>query len=187
MSSLSAQHVQAWVADPAEALRTLYVEEREFLRAAIARLAGPAADVDDLLQEVFIVALRRPSAVLSAQSARAWLYGAAVKIACSWRRRNRWARFLGLQSAAHVPTHATPAGALDKADARERVQAIVDRLSDRKRTVFVLFELEGLSGDEIALAVGCPVKTVWTRLHHARREFLVGLERERVRLEREAR
>jgi DNA-directed RNA polymerase specialized sigma24 family protein len=37
--------------------------------------------------------------------------------------------------------------------------------------VFVLYELEGLSGEEIAAVVGAPLKTVWTRLYHARREF----------------
>jgi RNA polymerase sigma-70 factor (ECF subfamily) len=41
----------------------------------------------------------------------------------------------------------------------------------KKREALVLFELEGLSGQEIALALGVPLKTVWTRLHHARREL----------------
>ncbi len=54
-------------------------------------------------------------------------------------------------------------------------------MSEKKRTVLVLFELEGLSGEEIAATVGAPLKTVWTRLHAARREFLKALELERKR------
>jgi len=45
-------------------------------------------------------------------------------------------------------------------------------MAPKKREVFALFELEGLSGDEIAERLGCPVNTVWTRLHHARAEFV---------------
>ena len=42
--------------------------------------------------------------------------------------------------------------------------------------MFVLYELEGLQGEEIARALGCPLKTVWTRLFHARRAFAAALE-----------
>lgn len=44
-------------------------------------------------------------------------------------------------------------------------------MAPKKREVFALFELEGLSGEEIAERVGCPIDTVWTRLFHARKEF----------------
>jgi RNA polymerase sigma-70 factor (ECF subfamily) len=49
---------------------------------------------------------------------------------------------------------------------------ILRKMTPKKREVLVLFELEGLSGEEIATCVGCPVDTVWSRLHHARRDFL---------------
>jgi RNA polymerase sigma-70 factor (ECF subfamily) len=44
-------------------------------------------------------------------------------------------------------------------------------MAPKKREVFALFELEGLTGEEIAERVGCKVDTVWTRLWHARRDF----------------
>ena len=44
-------------------------------------------------------------------------------------------------------------------------------MAEARRTAFVLFEIEGLSGDEIARIQSIPLNTVWTRLHHARREF----------------
>ena len=45
-------------------------------------------------------------------------------------------------------------------------------MSDVRRTTFILFEVEGYSGEEIAELQGIPLNTVWTRLHHARKEFL---------------
>jgi RNA polymerase sigma-70 factor (ECF subfamily) len=51
-------------------------------------------------------------------------------------------------------------------------------MKPKHREVFALFELEGLSGEEISARVGCPVGTVWTRLHHARADFVrIGKKR----------
>jgi RNA polymerase sigma factor (sigma-70 family) len=58
----------------------------------------------------------------------------------------------------------------ERAETARAIRAL-ERLSDKKRETFVLVALEGLSGDEAARALGIPVATVWTRLHHARREL----------------
>ena len=51
------------------------------------------------------------------------------------------------------------------------VDRLLSKLSVKKRTVLVLFEVEGLRVDEIARIVDCPENTVWSRLHHARTEM----------------
>ncbi len=51
------------------------------------------------------------------------------------------------------------------------------KLSDEKRLVLLLIELEGLSGDDVARTLGIPVATVWTRLHYARAELREHLKR----------
>jgi RNA polymerase sigma-70 factor (ECF subfamily) len=60
--------------------------------------------------------------------------------------------------------------------------AVLDRamaaLSDKKRAVFVLVELEGLSSEEVGESLDLPAATVRTRLFHARRELKAALERE---------
>jgi RNA polymerase sigma-70 factor (ECF subfamily) len=64
---------------------------------------------------------------------------------------------------------------------RRRVEALyrlLDRVSDKKRAVYVLHELEGMSPNEIAKVVGAPVLTVRTRLFYARRELLAMLREE---------
>ena len=78
-----------------------------------------------------------------------------------------------------VSHHPTQLEIESRMDAAATVERALSKLSQKKREVLVLFELEGLSGDEIAVALGCPVPTVFTRLHHARKE----LERWMVRHE----
>jgi len=159
-------------ADPrALDLRGLYQAHAPFLRASIQRLGGPCADADDLLHEVFIVALQRADTFEGRSAARTWLYGIALKVVAAHRRKQKLRRFLGLDAlppgGEPVDGH-TPATHLDAALARASLYAALDSLSEKKRTVFILFELEGRSGEEIARLVGCPLKTVWTRLFHAR-------------------
>ncbi len=152
-------------------LYRLFEAHAPFLRSALARLVGPFGDADDLLQEVFLVALRRSDVLASAREPRAWLYGVAIKLATASRRKARVRRFLGLEAAPELEAHGTPDTSFEKVEAARQVYAALDHLSEKKRTVFILFELEGLTGEEIAHAVGCPLKTVWTRLFHARKEF----------------
>jgi RNA polymerase sigma-70 factor (ECF subfamily) len=52
-------------------------------------------------------------------------------------------------------------------------------MSETRRATFMLFEIEGYSGEEIAGMQGIPVATVWTRLHHARKEFFALVEEHR--------
>ncbi|MBX5480716.1 MAG: RNA polymerase sigma factor [Myxococcaceae bacterium] len=158
-------------------LKRVYEEHGPWIRATLARLAGPGIDPDDLLHEVFLVALRRTDVFVDNPEPRAWLYGVAVRVAQAARRRARVRRFFGLESAEDIADALTPEHAVHASDAKRRVYAALNPLSEKKRTVFILFELEGLSGEEIAQIVGCPLKTVWTRLHHARREFQRNLQR----------
>jgi RNA polymerase sigma-70 factor (ECF subfamily) len=57
-----------------------------------------------------------------------------------------------------------------------RLQRAIDKLSDKKREVFVLITVEGLSGQDAAEVLNIPVNTVWTRLHHARLELRAAVE-----------
>ncbi len=164
-------------------LSTLYDTHAERVRAVLLRMLGPHADVDDLLQQAFEVALTRP-AVVAAQGdgAGAWLCGVAVKLAQARRRNQRLKRFFGLETASKLSAPQDLAGndagaGAEAAQARALVYAALDTLSEKKRTVFVLFELEGLPGEAIAQLLECPVKTVWSRLAHARAEFEVALRR----------
>jgi RNA polymerase sigma-70 factor (ECF subfamily) len=58
------------------------------------------------------------------------------------------------------------------------MRQLMARLSEEARTVLVLFEFEGMRGEEIAEILQCSVQTVWTRLHRARRRLAQEYERE---------
>ncbi len=161
----------ATVAEVREEVRALYTQHAESLRTGLRRLTWQGCDVDDLLQEVFIVVIRRPQPLLLAESPRAWLYGVAVKVAAAARRKHQLREFLRLDAAEVTAPVASAQFDLEARATASAVHKALGKLSSKKREVLVLFELQGLTGPEIAAALGCPLKTVWTRLHHARKDF----------------
>ena len=138
--------------------RGFYVKHADFVRRVVARLLGPNGDIEDAVQEVFLVALRKRAGFAGRAAASTWLYA-------------RLRRFLGLDAAPEPSSGETPQQIFEHRESSERLYGLLERISDKKRTVFVLHELENLPGEEIARIVDCPLKTVWTRLHHARREL----------------
>jgi RNA polymerase sigma-70 factor (ECF subfamily) len=152
-------------------LRRLYLEHADFVRGAVLRLGGPRSDVDDLVHDVFLVALRKRAEFEGRSSRTTWLYGIALKVVAGARRKSRLRRFFGLESAPEPTDSLTPARLFEQREAAAQLYRILDGMAEKKRSVFILYEIEGLSGEEIAEVAGCPLKTVWTRLHHARREL----------------
>jgi RNA polymerase sigma-70 factor, ECF subfamily len=156
-----------------------------------ARLLGPGADVDDVVQEVFLVVQRRLSTFRGDARVTTWLYEITFRVAQGWRRRRRFRSWLGLDqvttSGALVSDRASPLQELEVRQATETVYTVLDRLRDRDRTILVLFEIERLSGEEIAALEGTSLNNVWSRIHRARARFLRAyglLEGERRRTQR---
>jgi RNA polymerase sigma-70 factor (ECF subfamily) len=150
---------------------TYFVDVARWVRA----LGANDADVEDLTQEVFII-VRRKLDTFDGRNLRGFLYRIAQRTVRD-HRRSAWFRNL-------IRGHATievrglaargPTGlqALEQAERHRTVQSILAKMSEKRRTTFVLFEIEGYSGEEIAQIQSLPVRTVWTRLHHARKDFL---------------
>ena len=151
-------------------LQRLYQEHAGYLRTLLARLLGPWGDPDDVTQEVFVIAWRKLPR-LRPGDLRPWLTSIAVKRASEARRRSWLRRFLFLDRTSELIDRRTPERVAEANEADRIVYAALDQLSERKRLVFILYEIQGMSGEEIAEALDCPLKTVWTRLYYARREF----------------
>jgi RNA polymerase sigma factor (sigma-70 family) len=81
---------------------------------------------------------------------------------------------------AHTDAY-TPEHAASDRQARARLESMLDELDPDKRAVFVMFEIDRMSCDEIAALVGVPVGTVYSRLHGARKAFEKSLARWRAR------
>jgi RNA polymerase sigma-70 factor (ECF subfamily) len=142
----------------------------------IRALGGKPADVEDLTQEVFLV-VRRKLSDFDGRNQRGWLYRIAQRTVRDYRRRAWFRRvFLGsVSSSEHYDAAASsddPSEVLERKQAEGLLYGLLAKMSEVRRTTFVLFEVEGYSGEEIAEMQGIPLNTVWTRLHHARKEFL---------------
>jgi RNA polymerase sigma-70 factor, ECF subfamily len=155
------------------ALRTLYEGEVRAVRRVARRLGlATEEEVDDVTQEVFSMAFRDIDRVRPGELS-AWLYRlTSNRVTDHHRRRRVRQAFLRMLAPDDVQrSEPGPERALMRKDAETQVARILSRMNQKKRDVFVLFELEGLLGDEIAARLEIPVATVWTRLFHARRDF----------------
>lgn len=160
-----------------ESLGTLFDRYAHDVRRFLMRLGVGVSDVDDLVQLTFLEVANSASGFDGRLSARPWLLGVAATIVRRHRRSlsRTIARIRAFTVAVRAPDPETPAESLEGREAEERVARALAALSDRKREVFVMITLEGASGEEAARALGVPVNTVWTRLHHARRELRARL------------
>jgi RNA polymerase sigma-70 factor, ECF subfamily len=163
----------------------LYEAYADFVRRAVIRLGGPRADIDDLVQDVFVVAMRRRASFEGRSTVRTWLYGIAIKIVTSHRRRALVRDLFGLWPAEELRDPTTPLDVFEHRESSRIVYAILDKIGAKKRTVLILHEIEGLPTEEIAEILGIPKNTVFTRLHHARKDFLALLAKHQLRAERE--
>lgn len=158
-------------AGDAEAFRALYDANFGFALRTCLRLGLSEADAEDAVQETFAVA-HRSLGRFSDGRFPTWLYRIVANVTSARLRKIRVRdALLGRWLLREEPLHPSPDEAFDEREAARKVREVVARLAPKKREVFALFELEGLSGEEIAERVGCPLATVWTRLHHARKEF----------------
>lgn len=165
--------------DPPVAFEELFERYGDFVRVLMAQLVGPdAGDPDDLAQEVFLVVLRHFPGV-KIDSPGSWLYQISLRVAGNARRVARLRRVLmfGARTELEHCDRRTPEVLAGAREESRRLFAALEKLSEKKRTVFVLFELQGLTGQQVADTVKIPLKTAHTRLYHARREFLAAYHR----------
>jgi len=150
------------------AWRDLYRVYYPVAAAFLRKLGVKDRELDDATQEVFVQLFRYLPRFRGDAQLKTWLYKLCMTQA---RRVRRWrAVSRALQ---HWFSGEEPITGLELREgaARERVQSSLDRLNEGERLVLVLYEFEGLSGEEIARIAGCPLATVWRRLHYARRRF----------------
>jgi RNA polymerase sigma-70 factor, ECF subfamily len=149
--------------------RDRFVDVARWARA----LGANDADIEDLTQEVFIIVGRKLDQ-FDGRNLQGLLYRITQRKVRDYRR-SPWARNL-LGNPSRLPD--LPALGVDGLQAvqererRKAVEGILTKLSEKRRATFILFEIEGYSGEEIAEIQSISIKTVWTRLHHARKDFM---------------
>jgi len=162
------------------ALGELFDRYEPDVRRFLGRLGVSASDLDDLVQATFLEVLHAAPRYDPSFAVKVWLLGLAAILVRRHRRSlgRAAARLLSWASLPPREPPPTPAVLVENDQELRRFQEAFERLSIKKREVFALVVLEGLSGEEVASLLAIPVNTVWTRLHHARRELRTALDPE---------
>ena len=168
---------EAGAASPRVGAETLFREQARFVASFLRHMGTRESDLDDSLQDVFVLAHRKGGYAPGSAGPRTWLASLAIRVVLG-RRRARARRPAPAEVTESFPddTHG-PAERLESRRALQRVQAALEHLSIEQRAAFLLYEIEGESCESIAKLWNVPLNTVYSRLHHARKRFLEAYAR----------
>lgn len=145
----------------------IFREYAPFLWRTLLGLGVPAADAEDLCQEVMVIVHRKLS-TFRGSAIKSWIYGICLRVASDYRRSARVRRERPTDALPEQTVFPNLAEDLDARRAEVRLIAALDDLDDDRRAVFVLYEVEQLTLKEISEAMKCPLQTVYSRLKAAR-------------------
>jgi len=172
--------VERCKAGDGSAFREVFRNHRADVARLVLRMTGRPGDLEDLVQDVFLQVYRSIKDFRGQSRFSTWLYRLTVNVVLMQRRaaRSRPVLQAATDDAFGADVRELPDDQLARARRVAAFYRLLDRMSDKKRAVFVLHELEGLSPSEVAKVVSAPVLTVRTRLFYARRELLQMLRDE---------
>ena len=151
------------------------------------RLGGPSTDVDDVVQEVFVRAYEQLSRFRGESKLSTWLFQITLNEVRQRKRRARWVGWLTpgeSERAVKEPEESpdlSPLSRLERSQDIRRLYRALDGLKEKYRVPLVLFEIDEMSGEDIAELMEVNINTVWVWLHRGRTQLLerlVALEEE---------
>jgi len=166
-SDLVARAQRGAAAEREAAFAELFREFRGAVFALCLDLTGDVADAEDALQEVFLALHQGIRRFRGESRLFTWIYRIAIRTALRVKA-SRSEESRGLKVEPVATTEDDPIVAREES---ERVFSALSRLSADHRVVISLFAIEGLSHKEIGAILGVPEGTVWSRLHHARKNL----------------
>jgi RNA polymerase sigma-70 factor, ECF subfamily len=163
---------------------TLYRAHAPFVASFLRHMGTAESDLDDCLQDVFVIAHRKGGYQPGPAAPRTWLASLAFRVVVG-RRRAQARRAESAVAIEALPDDARSASDIFEARrSLQRVQAVLEHLSLEHRAVFILYEIEGESCESIATMWEVPVGTIYSRLHHARKRVREAFEKNAARSER---
>jgi RNA polymerase sigma-70 factor (ECF subfamily) len=165
--------VEAAQAGDREAFGELFVLHAAAVRRLLTSVVGPAADLDDLTQEVFLQVHRSLGRFRRDSRFSTWLHRVTVNTAISHLRRPRgraWPTEPATLDTLAVERGADAHGTFVGREMVRRLYRILDGLTPKRRAAYALFEIEGRSISEVAEIIGVPVPVAKSRIWFARRE-----------------
>ncbi len=184
VSTSDQQLINQCLAGETDAFGVLVTRYEERLYGTLVHMVGSAHEARDVVQEAFVLAFQKLKTFRQESAFYSWLFRIAYNTAISRHRRSR----PGMASVDAIrdktgtePTdsrpESDPAYRLHTSETQALVSAALEELAEDFRTVIILREMEGLSYEEIAELVACPVGTVRSRIHRARSELREKLAR----------
>jgi RNA polymerase sigma-70 factor (ECF subfamily) len=152
-----------------------YREHAQTVARWARQLGGADIDVEDVVQDVFLVVSRRLSSFRGEARFTSWLFEITRKTVANHRRRQRWRfwRSGNDERLASAPSQLPdPAAELSRRQTVATFYRALDQLPEKYRTVLVLYEIEGLSTQAIADLRDLNLSTVKVQLARARERFL---------------
>lgn len=153
----------------------VYRKHHAFVWRCVRRLGVPDGEVDDLVQEVFVVVHRRLAEFAGDSAITTWLFGIAFRV-ISHHRRSAQARMRREEQVEPGRPPTEPDRRLSRAQAVGVLDDLLDRLDEDQRQTFVMAEVVKMTAPEIAELTGAKLNTVYSRLRLARRAFEESLQ-----------
>ncbi len=170
--------------EPDAGVRAQYAEmfRRHYARVVrwLSVLGVSLAEVDDLAQEVFIIAHRKREQLRADASVAGWLLGISRRVAATHRRTDARGRARD-QHAAPPGETPSPEAVVIRSEAAQLLHDFLATLPDEQRLVFALYEMDGANASEIAEALAIPANTVHSRIRIVRERLARFVARERAR------
>jgi RNA polymerase sigma-70 factor, ECF subfamily len=169
-----------------EAFDELYGRHGTRIRTFIERFTGDPEAADDLVQEVFLKVYRNPKLFDPRGRFLTWIYAVARNACIDFLRVRRLPTISTSGGSSDddapsydppAPAHARPLEQTLDSELREQIGRLATKLSPKLREVFILCAVQGLSYEDAAAVIGCPVKTVSSRLSRARDRFMQEFSR----------
>ena len=162
--------------DPLDALIR---QHAPFVWRVLLHLGVPEPHLDDACQEVLLVVCRKLAGFEGRSSLRTWIYAICKNTARAFFRVQALERERAGADCADVSVVATQDQTLSAKQAHEELLQVLGTLSDEQRAVFILYEIEEESMEEVARSLGAPVSTCYSRLHTARAKVEAHMRRRR--------
>lgn len=162
-----------------EAFRGIYDQNIRWVWHALRRFSVAEKDVLDAAQNVFLIVHRKLPEFEGRSQVRTWILQIVRRVASDYRRSAPVRREVatdGPEFDEHVEQRSSAEDAAAHTERVQQARAILDRLPESQRVVFIMYELEQMSGQEIAAELKVPLGTVRSRLRSARELFQQEVE-----------
>ncbi|AKV04602.1 RNA polymerase sigma factor RpoE [Labilithrix luteola] len=149
----------------------VYERHLRFVWRVLRALGLPEPQVEDMVQDVFVVVHRRLTEFEGRSDIRTWLFQIARWLVANERRRQRARPSLDALDDEVADRADGPFDTLARSQAMERLEWILAQMDEEKRIVFLLMDIEEMKAAEVAELLEINVNTAYSRLRLAREQF----------------